>query len=316
MTNENIQELKEGTNKVQIEGILKEKKFFDGSNDKGDWVRAEFTVATSENEQHIIKAFSSATTKAGKPNGIYSRLQDVRKTYKAEADEGVAKEDADKVVMNSAQFSANDWVNEQDEIVENTEINSNFVNRVDGDFNPRATFENLVVVGNVFPEVNPEGDDTGRALLKTYAVGYGGRIIPLSFVVGKEGASYVLDNYEAGDTVKLEGEIINRVIENEKPIDAEAGFGGEMTEKTYSSVREYLVKVGSAPFPEDSLERYDEDAVKQALVERQTHLNGLIEKKKSQANKANAGTNTGAGAAAGFGFGGTPSTRGKAGQPF
>src|SRR5690606_2861165 len=130
--------------------------------------------------------------------------------------------------------------------------------------------------------------ETGRAILEGYIPLYGGKVIPFSFFVNKEGSEYVQDNYEAGNTVFVCGDIINF---KEKIVrKTEAAFGKDKETITYNTTREYVVSGGEEPYDEENVKHYDGELIKKALVERETYLNEL---KNKNNNKPSEKTNKG-----------------------
>ena len=140
-------------------------------------------------------------------------------------------------------------------------------------------------VQSVTEEVKND-EETGRVKLRGFVPQFGGRIAPLEFVADGEGAEYIRDTYEPGHTVKIFGEIINKVeITKTK---AEVGFGKANDKIKRNYTREYLITGGAEPYEEDDAKAYKLETVKAALAEREVYLQGLVEdknKSKSQPKK-------------------------------
>lgn len=293
MTEQNNQNLRQAENDISLEGLLLEKRVHEGvTQDKKDYLSVDLTLEVAPNEQHQVSLFSTATKKDGTPNGIYTSLRTVADEYKAVGDEGVGRENADHVTINQAEIRMNDYVGQDGQLRSFPQINATFANRVEGrEPNPHAKFDVEVVVANIVEEFDKNEEETGRAKVKGYIPLYGGNIAEVDFVVTNDGAGYVLDNYENGDTVQVWGELINKREEHTTTIPA--GFGKDQKKTTYTTVREYLITGGSEPYDEDSPKVYDTGLIKTALNEREVYLEGLVEKSKQKKGGAKKGFDTG-----------------------
>jgi hypothetical protein len=158
------------------------------------------------------------------------------------------------------------------------------VNRVSANdkFEPKAEFEVELFVHSVSDEIKND-EETGRAILKGYVPLFNGSVIPLQFVVDKDGADFVKDNYEPGKTVKVFGEIINRV--EIKKTEEKVAFGKPKEKISRNIVRELLVTGGYDPYEEDSSKVFDPKLIKAALTEREIYLENLKNKKKEEPKK-------------------------------
>ncbi len=277
--------LRQADNKVFIEGLLLEKEFItDKTKDGEEYIRGEVQIETGENESHTVKFFSKKFKKDGSENGVYKSLSTVANEYKTVAD--VGREEADKVRITNGEIRLNDYVGQDGMLRSFPEISSNFINRVQTveEYKPRAEFDVEICVQSIMKEVKDE-EETGRAIIKGVIPLYGGRVIPFEFIVADEGAvSYVENNYEAGSTVRIYGDVVNRkeVIITK----VEGGFGKPKEDRKTITTREYLVTGGSEPYDEESPKVFNPEAIRKALAEREVYLEELKNKKNDQNSKS------------------------------
>lgn len=286
MSEQNI--LREADNRVVIEGTLLEIRHNEWKS--GEGLNVEVDIEVAENEVHTVSAMSRYKKKDGSDNAVAKGLKTVVDEYLSVAKHG--RENADKVRITQGRIGLNEYYGEDGQLRSFPQINTNFINRLkaDEEFNPRAEFEAEIFVKSVVPEFKGD-DETGRVKVNAIIPLYGGRVIPFEFVVTEEGSDFVEDNYEPGTTAKVFGDIVNfrETIEKEIPV----AFGKPKKEVTHNSVREYLITGGTEPYEEDSPKAFSVEAIKKAMVERETYLQQLKEDSKHQdKNVSNGRKNT------------------------
>lgn len=278
MTTEN-NTLRQAENNIKIEGLLLEKDVNTGTTGDGrEFLGVKLTVETKESEQHQIELFSMKLKADGAPNGIYTSLQTVVDEYKAVADEGVGRENADKVRTTTGEIRMNDYVGQDGQLRSFPQISATFINRVEAgqEFNPHAKFETELVVDRVVEEVGKDEEETGRVILHGYIPLYGGKVIPFEFKVSEDGSGYVQDNYEKGDTVFVYGDIINK---SERIVTKiESAFGADKEDVKYKTLREFQITGGTEAYDEENAKTINVEAIGKALTEREVYLEGLKEK--------------------------------------
>jgi hypothetical protein len=276
--------LREAVNQVIIEGILQEIRLEETTVNDKTAITGEIDIRTDDHSVHTLRVFSYKYKQDGSENSIYKGLQTVMNEYKSIAQYG--KEDADKVRVTAGKLGVNEYYGQDGQLKTFPQLSTNFINRVQAndEFNPRAEFEVELYVHSVIDEIKND-EETGRAIIKGYLPLYGGKIVPLQFVVENEKAvDYVKDNYEAGSTVKIYGDIRNSVIVTKTT--EEVAFGKPKEKIKSTTVREYVVTGGSEPYDEDDSRAYSKDVIKKALVERETYLEELKNKSKKESNSA------------------------------
>lgn len=282
MTEQNKQggaTLRQSENKIELEGLLIEKDIHEGVTQKGsEYLSLKLTIETDKDSHHIVESFSTKTKADGSENGLYKGLRTVVDEYKSVND--VGREEADTVRVNNGELRVNDYVGGDGQLRSFPQFSAIFVNRVEdvSQSIPHAKFEVEVVVDKVLEEIKDD-EETGRVVLHGYVAMYGGKVAPFEFKVAKDGAGYVMDNYEKGDTVFVYGNIINQY---EKIITkTESAFGEDKEDVKHFSTRELEITGGTEPYDEESPKAYDTSLIAQALNEREVYLEGLKEKKKN-----------------------------------
>ncbi|MGR6760349.1 hypothetical protein ACU1JV_00700 [Paenibacillus sp. T2-29] len=279
----NEKTLQEAENTVHIEGTIKEVRIEEGTlPDKREVISGEIDIQVVENSVHTIHLFSFKYKKDKSINGIYKGIKTMKDEYKT----------GDKVRVSTGTVRLNEYAGQDGSWKSYPQINSNFVNRIKETdvFEPQAKFSFEMMVVSVKEEMKND-EETGRAIIKGYIPIYGGAVIPFETVVADPNAvSYVTNTYEKGNTVSLHGEIVNQKIATRREI--EVGFGAPQEKIDYKTVREYLVKGGSAPYEEDDKNVFDTKLVAKAVKAREAEIEEKKEKKKAkekqaQGNKSN-----------------------------
>ncbi|KAF6620509.1 hypothetical protein HFE03_07600 [Paenibacillus sp. EKM102P] len=273
----NEKTLQEAENTVHIEGTIKEVRIEEGTlPDKREVISGEIDIQVDENSVHTVHLFSFKYKQDKSINGIYKGIKTMMDEYKT----------GDKVRITQGSVRLNEYVGGDGLWKSYPQINTNFVNRVkESDvFEPKANFSFELFVISVKEEIKND-ESTGRAIIKGLIPIYGGAVIPFEVVAADPKAvAYVTDTYEKGNTVSLHGVIVNQEIINRREI--ETGFGEPQVKIDRKTVREYLVKGGSAPYDEDSKNAFDPKLVAKALKVRESEIEEKKEKKKSgQGNK-------------------------------
>ncbi len=275
----NTSEIRQAENKVYIEGTVNEKRIEYKEIDGKDAITGELDIKTGEHSIHTVRVFSYRLTKEGKESSIYKGLETVMNDYKTIAADGV--ENADRIKISGAQLGVNEYYGQDGILRTITQLSANFINRLKPTdaFSPRAEFEIEIYIQALVDEMDKEGLETGRLKVKGLTGVYGGKIIPIDFIVADDGAiDYIRGNYNQGDTVKFFGEVINNITRVEKT--PEVAFGKAATRVFDIVTRELLITGGLPAYDDDNPKKYSIDAIKKALVERENHLEEL--KKKSE----------------------------------
>lgn len=279
--------LREAENVVTIEGILLENKLEEKPVGNKDAITGELEIETGEGSTHTVRMFAYKLKQDGTESGLYKGLKTIMDEYKSVA--SVGRENADKVRINQGRLGVNEYYGQDGVLRSNPQLSTNFVNRLQANemetYETKAEFEVEAIVQGVLEETNKDGDETGRVILNGLVPIYGGKIVPIKFVVADKGAaSYVMDNYEKGLTAKVFGDIVNHV--DVIKTEVEVGFGKPQTKVTRKTTRELVITGGTPPYDEDNVKAYSIEIIKKAMTEREVHLEELKNKtKKSEEPK-------------------------------
>ena len=185
--------------------------------------------------------------------------------YKSIAE--VGEEEADKVRVNG---DLNIYTGQNGT---NVGYKSNFFNRLKNpdEFEPKAEFIVEVFISSIVPEINTDGEETGRVVVNGWTVTYAG-VEPVKLVAEGEIASAVDSTFEPGQTVEFYGEVINNRIETviEKPVV----IGKPRRDVKVTFKNDLLITGASEAYEEGvTLEKpYEADVIKAAIQERQNRL--------------------------------------------
>lgn len=271
--------LRQANAKVFIEGLVSEKDLAVKTEDGKTKITGSLTVKTSDVNFVKFNINANEKTNAGTDNKCYAGLLTVMNEYKTIAEVGEA--DADKVKVSgdlnlytSTQSGAN--------IVG---FKSNFFNRVkpNEEFEQKAEFSVEVFISSIIPEVNTDGDETGRILVKGWVPTYNG-IEPITLYAADDVASAVESMFEPGQTVEFNGDIINNRIETVTEIPMAIGKPKKKVKVEYKN--ELLITGASTAYEEGETPEkpYEADVIKAAIQERTNKLEEA--KAKAQSGKA------------------------------
>ena len=280
------QELRQGLNKIDVAGVIKEHKLNKGKSDNGNYINGSLVVKTGEFSEVEVKVFVNEKNKEGKVKKAYETLHNILEgKYPTMADiKGTAdeiEEQATKVSIwgnngFTPQFKEEMYKNsETGEAITKVSIDLGFGNVTikeklsKEDY--KAGFDIEMFVKEVVDE-EKGGELTGRAIIKGYIPVYGGTVIPLQIVAGivedEEGefdfGEVIRGGVATGDSINVWGNI------DYKSIVTKTKKGGGLGRAKIEEKREYvhdLVAVG-AEIIEDVEKQFDVDAIKEALKQR------------------------------------------------
>ena len=259
--------LRQSNAKVFIEGLVSEKDLTVKTEDGKTKISGSLTVKTSDVNFVKFNINANEKTNAGTDNKCYAGLVTVMNDYKTIAE--VGETEADKVrvsgdlnLYTSAQSGAN--------IVG---FKSNFFNRVKAneEFEQKAEFSVETFISSIIPEVNTDGDETGRILVKGWVPTYNG-IEPITLVAEDDIASAVESTFEPGQTVEFMGDIVNNRIETVTEIPMAIGKPKKKVKVDYKN--ELVITGASTPYEEGETPEkpYEADVNKAAFQERSNKL--------------------------------------------
>lgn len=301
MSEETNNTLRQAEAKINIEGILTEKKLeVKPGKDGKNTIQGELSIKTSDTNTVKVRVFVTEFTKAGDQNKAWAGMNTVMRDFHSVAEVGL--ENATKVQISNGNIRLQTYMGKNGLQEGSVSYGASFVNHVDeakAPYNPHATFEVEGYVKSIVPEVNKEGEETGRLKLNLWVPTYDG-IEPMTLFVPEDKAEYVQSNYEMGQTVLFKGILCNNVIVKKHVI--KMAFGDDTVKKDYSYIDERVVTGGSYPYEEEKA--YSAEAINIAIANREASIEEMKKNgaaAKQAANKGNVANNV---SASGRTFGG------------
>lgn len=291
MSEETNNTLRQAEAKINIEGILTEKKLeVKPGKDGKNTIQGELSIKTSDTNTVKVRVFVTEFTKAGEQNKAWAGMNTVMRDFHSVAEVGL--ENAMKVQISSGNIRLQTYMGKNGLQEGSVSYGASFVNHVDeakAPYNPHATFEVEGYVKSIVPEVNKEGEGTGRLKLNLWVPTYDG-IEPMTLFVPEHLADQVQDIYEPGQTAQFDGELKNNVIVKEQVIHR--AIGGDKTKNDYTYIDERVMTGGSYPYEEEKA--YSAEAIKIAVANREASIEEMKKNgaaAKQAANKGNVANN-------------------------
>lgn len=275
---------RESDNYVYVSGVLNEMEIIEANfADGSPYVKGTASIAVDQDingkvVENIIpvKMFAALKKRDGGENPMYSRIVGYKDAFISRA----AAEDPSQAsrITVKGKVEENCWYSSAtDSVVSIFQISSNFLNKQKEGDKEEATFRLSGVVGSTRPEMDKNGEETGRLIVTFIVIGYGGKANKIEMIAEGNAKAHIETNWEKGDTVQVTGKI--NMVQKVETWKEEQGFGEPIERSRTVSVRELIVTGGSATGLEESLS-YDMDSVKLALNER----NAKNEEKKNSAS--------------------------------
>lgn len=282
-------------NEVAIEGILSEVKLQEGQDKNGNpAIFGEYKIRTSNtidgieyNVEIPVRVYQSKITKNKKDNPAYAAAEKIMKDYVSIAAGGVEKATAVRLPEKSTSLQENFFMSKTtNQMVFGSGIRASFINEINkADMTPGASFKAIVVIGELTDEVTPDGEETGRLILKGVLPQWGGRVDVIDFIVANRRiADHVRNNWQKGDTVLIGGRINFTSVVESAP-QSENTFGEVMSSSKTKSIREYIITGGhEEPLTEEE-GAYAMEDIAEALQERQSRIETAKSKAAAETRK-------------------------------
>lgn len=306
--------MKEAKNIVTIEGILSEVNLKYGSYQKKDGSGTAETVGGSikilvpqaengipETKEIPVYLFAQKLTRAGKSNPAYVAIERVMNEFTSIAAAGSADK-ADKVRITSGSIHMNEFVGRDGRVVSTPRINCSFVDKVTGNFNPRAKFQVEGVFNSTRFVTDSEGIEVEpkKMLIQMVVPQYGGNVDVIEFATVLPNAiDFIQQNWEAGCTYAIHGDL--NFTSTQEVVAQAAAFGDSVEDIRTRTLNEFLVTGGSEPY--DSELAYDIGEIREAIAARKERHERLIAEDKTKSRMAPAPSNTSATSKAGLDLG-------------
>lgn len=261
--------LRQADAKVAVAGIVSDKKLEMTTKDGVRTIEGTLTIKTADTNFVQMRVRCSDKKKDGSENKTFAGVMTVMNEYKSIAD--VGEDEADRVRA-SGQINLFRSNNNGNEIVSYT---SNFFNRIKAnqEFEPKAEFEIEMYIKSLVPEINKDGEETGRYKIVGWIPTFNG-IEPLDLIVPEELADVVSNTYEPKQTARFYGEIIQNVTY--ETIERPMAFGVKKETKA-NFINELIVTGGSPAYDAETEEEvvkggnqipYNPDTIQAAIDER------------------------------------------------
>ena len=226
--------------------------------------------------------FANKLKNDGSNNPAFDSIERVMKEFVSIAAAG-GEEGADRVRITSAKIQMNEYYGRGENLISFPRISASFVTKVKKEeCKPQATFAVEFYVGSMDNELNRNGEETGRYIVKGIVPQYGGKVDVINFVAVAPGVINAISSYwNVGDTVKASGRL--NFSSKTEVIMKEVDFG-EPIEQTRTTNVSDLVITGGSQTPMDGEFAFDANDIKAAAAERKNRLDEL----KKNAGKAKA----------------------------
>ncbi len=275
MENNNVKQtnLRQADAKVTVVGIVSDKKLEMKTENGVRTIEGIITIKTSDTNFVQMRVRCADKKKDGTENKAFAGVMTVMNEYKSIADDGA--DEADRV-RTSGQINLFRSNNNGNEIVSYT---SNFFNRIKANqtYEPKAEFEVEMYIKALVPEMNKDGEETGRYKIIGWIPTYNG-IEPLELFVPEELTDIVSNTYQPRQTARFYGEIVQNVTY--ETIERPMAFGVKKETKA-NFINELVVTGGSLAYDaetkEDCVEGgnqipYNPDTIQAAIDERDRRI--------------------------------------------
>lgn len=280
----NIKQI-ESKNECYISGVLNELEIVEGTTSDGrGYVRGTAKIRVDQEidgkvYENIIPVsmFSMKLKNDGNPNQVAARIIGYKDSLISLAAAEVPSQ-ASRITLSgkSCNIVENMWYDQKTgQVKSGFQVACNFLNQKRDSDKEKASFEFSGIVLGTKPELDKNGEETGRLIVNFGLVGYNGKIDVIDLIADDTARAHIESNWEKGDTVNVVG-IIN-VTQKTVTWMEEQGFGEPIERIRTESRRELIIKGGSSGGLEESLS-YDADDVKASLAERKNRMEKTKEK--------------------------------------
>lgn len=284
--------LRQAKAKAYITGLLAEKNLnFYKTNAKGERVTENVSEADAEgitgyvgiktDETNIVRVninVGKLVKSTGEPSKTYPGMLTIMNEYKSVADAG--EDEADKVHVSG---DINLYQSGQTGAAV-VAFKTSYMNRVkpttDRPYEPSATYEVEMVISKMLPEITTEGEETGRVKVTGWVPVYNG--VEEITLIAPEEIAEPIQEYEPGQTVEFDGDIISSRVRIAKEVPMKIGKPKIVYD--YENKDELIITGASEAYEEEVTPEkpYDLGAIKAAVQERKNRFEA---KKASRENK-------------------------------
>lgn len=280
--------MREAIDFIDIQGILNEvdlKEKVDKNNKTFIAGKVHFLVdqdycGDNEREEIAVDVFAYKETRDKKPHPGFESAMNLMENGVSVAACGDEKA-ASRYSIGGGSFTTNEFDTKDGRHIVYPVIRASFFNEVKTNFNPKATYITEIFIDKINDEIK-EDIPTGRLIVSGVIVGYNNRVDKIDFIAeDKKAVSFIRNNWNTGDTVKISGIIRGTVSTETRVNDEEVGFG-ELPTRTFKKVvREYIITTGSHPYEDGDDDKYSASDIEAAFVSKNSSKPAVAEKIKS-----------------------------------
>lgn len=298
--------MREAKNEVRIEGILSEIDIKVGSFEKNGTTIENIAglikvrVDSPEGQLEIpVHLYSNKMTNKGTPNPAYTSIEKVMKEYVSIAASDEAR--ADRVRI-TGKLRMNEYADQTGRITSYPRITTSFVNRIrKEEMKPKATFSVEFMIGQMGFELDKDGVETDKYIIKGIVPQWGDSVDVFTFRTSNENVRSAISSFwQKDDCVQAEGRLNFSSTTETKIIQPD--FGEPREETRTINVSELLI-TGGCSTPLDGDMAWSMDEMTTALAERKARLDATIEKGKTRAAQKKAPAQNVSAATKGFDLG-------------
>lgn len=263
-------------NELQICGRLSDITFSNGKlSDGRPWESATANILVTQTVNGVeetstdsVKIFATPMTAKGTVSSSWQNIQEMKNW---DTIQNVGFDRAQKVVANRCELQENSFVSTRSgQIISGFAIKGMFLTKTKAEDKANGTVHGFVL--DLHEEVDKEGEETGRLIIRTGIVGYGPKLSIVEFIV--EGAERVENTRRMGiepnQTIRIT--YYPRIISKEESVvssDETGGWGEEFVSTVTRTVRELMV-TGIHTVDEEF--SYDPDDIKLLFNKRKAEL--------------------------------------------
>ena len=277
---------KDAVNRIVVEGYLKDNTLATAtSKDGAEYISGNITVATVDGMEYTLRYYSSKLKKDGTENKNYASLANAlpSKTttcaHLLETGSVRTFEEAkvsSSLVRCTGEMREEFWKGRDGDIHTMIRLRGISVRILAGkeSFNPKAEFTLDAYIESLRPEVDKEGDETGRALIEAVVPLYGGSASKMTLVGSPDNgvSDFILSNWTAGNTYLMRGDLVKLRKETVQAAPAVASFGKkEEPRKVVEFIDERVITGGNVD-PYDEENTFTREEITEMLVKRDEEM--------------------------------------------
>lgn len=271
--------MKKMINKVTVEGLVYESKLATKVSKNGkEYIGGELFILTSEDNVVPVNFFEFKMTNAGAENKKYADLLKLMSTMKTVLVDG--KENATPLSIKSSNLTADEY-SKDEQVRSFAKQQGGFINVVPATkLNPKATFENDVMIVNTIREIDPvSGEERPYLTVKAFIFNWANEIIPMTFAVHNPKGIEYFENMAPNTFTKVWGNIVSLTVKTQKI--TENAFGEALVEEVERTTKQWVI-TGTNTIAYDE-EQMTVEEWQKCLANRQLKIADYIKAEKDRA---------------------------------